>query len=182
MISFDDEEILWQGVVNKNIYRAYIILWLIPIILFLLPCAILLGVFYSEIQGQGTGTSYIVSYLIFALTILLGMFISIASLKKKKYMITNKRICVESGILIHKASSIDIKDISGFDYMYTFLDKIKSLDTASIDFSSPSIHTQSYYPHPSTSSKFAFKYIGRSEAVKVVNILKELKNKAKQEN
>ena len=179
MPSFNNEKekTLWKGGVNRSVIRTRNT---IGIIFSLLP--LIIGVvLFLVLKNKGELFSSIflaVDIGSIGLIIMIFTFVSSAELKKRQYIITNEKISVFSGLLSYSKRSINIENITGYDYIYTFLDRHSAIDCASVDFTSPSIHTQSYVSGK-TASKYCFLHIGKEEAEKVIEILNKLKKEKK---
>ena len=93
-----------------------------------------------------------------------------------RYKLTNKRIIVSSGLLVLSERSLYFADITGYEYVHTILDRIKYFDSASIDFSSPSIHLAETNKFAQT-SRYCLLHIGKDEAKKVIEMIKAIKEK-----
>ena len=176
MPSFNNEKekTLWKGGVNRSVIRTRNA---IGIILSLLP--LIAGIVLFVLQKKNEFLYPAVSFTFLGVVAFIIILVTSAELKKRQYIITNEKISVFSGLFSYSKRSINIENITGYDYIYTFLDRHSSIDCASVDFTSPSIHTQSYMSRKETTSKYCFKHIGKEEAEKVIEILNKLKKEKK---
>lgn len=177
MNSFDsDEKVLWQGGVNKKyIKTSSFIFGIICFLIFIIGIVLLYLTKKTSSYYNDEDVSIKIICSTFLITMIISWILAITSLKKYKYIITNKRIIVFSGLLNYAQRSLNIQEITGYDFIYSFLDKFSSIDCASIDFTSPSIHTQSYNARAGM-SQFCFRHIGKIESENVMKILNDLKN------
>lgn len=164
----ENEKILWQGKVNKKIYKPMLFFEIVALIISFF-CTVILIIKFN-LDNEETMIMLMLTLLLF-LPLYIYSVLYRKSLEKRKYIITNHRIIIFLGLLTYRKSSLYFKDITGYDYIYTFLDRFETIDCASVDFASPSIHIDNRYNI--ASSKYIFAHIGKEEARQVLNIVKE---------
>lgn len=126
------EEIVWQDVINRKVMVFYLVLSIIIVIMLSFYFFSQETISYTSnkipknIAGSTVGSVFLIGGLVLSL-------ISFFSNYVKKYVITNKRVLIKSGLIGTDFNSIYFTEVKTANVNVGLIDKIFSVGTINID-------------------------------------------------